>query len=194
MSEPPATEISTREETTEARPPRSVRPVSRGDRAILWIAGFKLVKGALLIAVAVGAFKLLHHDVGDALTHAVHSLRVDPDNRMIHKGLVKLGGLNDRKLEEIGAGSFIYAALLLTEGFGLLLRKRWAEYFTVILTASLMPLEIYELAERFTFTRVAVLILNAVIVWYLIVRLRRERAEHHLLSRQTCSLPDTAEE
>jgi len=162
--------------------PQAERP-SR-DRAIVWIAVFKLVKGVLLIAVAVGALKLLHQDVADTLTHLVQSLRADPDNHFIHKGLTKLGGLDDRKLEEISVGSFFYAALLLTEGTGLLLRKRWAEYFTVIITASLMPLEFYELIEKFTLMRVAVIILNAVIVWYLIVRLRRTRAAHHLVRRQ----------
>lgn len=155
------------------------------DRAIVWIAVFKLVKGVLLIAIAVGALKLLHQNVADALTHLVQSMRADPDNRFIHKGLMKFGGLDDRKLEEISVGSFIYAALLLTEGTGLLLRKRWAEYFTVIITASLMPLEVYELIEKFTLTRIAVIALNAVIVWYLIVRLRRKSVEHRLVRRQS---------
>ena len=161
------------------------RDKSSGDRAIIWIALFKLVKGVLLVAVAVGALKLLHHDVADTLTRFLESLRADPDNRLIHKGLMKVSGLDDHKLEEISVGSFIYAALLLTEGTGLLLRKHWAEYFTVIITASLMPLELYELIERFTLTRLAVLILNAVIVAYLIVRLRRHRSEHRLARRQT---------
>ena len=34
------------------------------------------------------------------------------------------------------------------EGVSLLLRKRWAEYFTVIVTASFIPLEIYELVKK----------------------------------------------
>ncbi len=50
-------------------------------------------------------------------------------------GGFKLLSLDDRKLKAIGAGTFFYAALLLTEGIGLLLRRRWAEYFTVIVTA-----------------------------------------------------------
>ena len=170
---------------------RAERP-SR-DRALFWIAIFKLVKGALLIAVAIGAIKLLHHDVAEAMTNLVQSLRADPDNRFIHKGLMKLGSLDDHKLEEISVGSFFYAALLLTEGVGLLLRKRWAEYFTVIITASLMPLELYELIERFTLVRVAVIILNAVIVWYLIARLRRHGAEHHLVRQQSHAAPRAAD-
>ena len=153
------------------------RDQSPRDRAIIWIAVFRLVKGALLIAVAIGALKLLHHDVADTLTQMVQSLRADPDNRFIHKGLTKLGGLDDRKLEEISVGSFIYAALLLTEGTGLMLRKRWAEYFTVIMTASLLPLELYELLEKFTAVRAIVIVINAAIVVYLVVRLRRHRAQ-----------------
>ena len=155
------------------------------ERAIVGIAIFKLVKGGLLLAVAIDALKLLHHNVADTLTHLVQATRADPDNRFIHKGLTKLAGLDDRKLEEIGLGSFFYAALLSTEGVGLLLRKRWAEYLTIILTASLMPLEVYELVERFTLTRVVVILVNGAIVWYLVVRLlRRRRAEHQRARRR----------
>jgi uncharacterized membrane protein (DUF2068 family) len=183
-------------DTDASRPDHAAaRPAARQapDRALFWIALFKLVKGTLLIAVAIGALKLLHRDVAETLASLVQSLRADPDNRFIHQGLVKLSGLNDHKLQEISLGSFFYAALLLTEGVGLLLRKRWAEYFTVIITASLMPLEIYELVEKFTATRVVVLILNAVIVGYLIVRLRRKGAEHHLVRGPSHATPQAAD-
>ncbi|HET7296266.1 MAG TPA: DUF2127 domain-containing protein, partial [Gemmatimonadales bacterium] len=79
-----------------------------------------------------------------------------------------------RRLKEISAGTFFYAALLLTEGTGLLLARRWAEYFTVIVTGSFIPLEVYELAKRITLTRLSVIGINVAIVWYLVVRLRRE--------------------
>ena len=66
-----------------------------------------------------------------------------------------------------------YSALFLSEGIGLLLRKRWAEYFTVIVTGSLILLELYEIARRPTGVRVAVSLLNVSIVWYLARGLRR---------------------
>jgi hypothetical protein len=50
------------------------------------IAVFKLVKGLLLLAVGVGALKLLHKDVGEVALRWVNVLRVDPDNRFIHTG------------------------------------------------------------------------------------------------------------
>ena len=142
-----------------------------GDTALWLIGGFKLAKGLLLLALGVGALRLLHQDVGDVLTAWTAQLHVDPENRYVDRALSVLWSLDERKLKAIGAGSFVYAALLLTEGTGLLLRQRWAEYFTVIVTGSFIPLELYELAKHVTLTRLAVIAINVLIVWYLVRRL-----------------------
>jgi len=81
--------------------------------------------------------------------------------------------MNDRKLEELSIGSFFYSALLLTEGVGLWLKKRWAEYFTIITTCSLIPLELYEIEKRVTVTRIVLLAVNVAIVSYLFIQLRK---------------------
>ena len=67
-----------------ARPAR--RPARHGNnpKTLLAIAVFKLIKGILLIAVGIGALKLLHKDVAQTVLHWVNILRVDPDNRFIH--------------------------------------------------------------------------------------------------------------
>jgi uncharacterized membrane protein (DUF2068 family) len=137
------------------------------------IAVFKLAKGLLLLAVGIGAIKLLHKDVSELATSWIAAIRIDPDNRLIHGLIAKLGLMNDRKLEELSLGSFFYATLLLTEGIGLWLKKRWAEYFTIITTCSLIPLELYELEKRITITRIVLLLVNVAIVWYLFVQLRK---------------------
>ncbi len=137
------------------------------------IAVFKLIKGALLIAVGIGGLKLLHRDVSEVVGQWIDALRIDPNNRYIHRLLVRLWTVDERKLEEISAGSFFYAGLLLTEGFGLLFEKRWAEYFTVIITGSLLPLEVYELVRGVSLAKILLLIVNVAVVWYLIARLRR---------------------
>ena len=72
-------------------------------------------------------------------------------------------------------GTFFYSALLLTEGTGLLLGKRWAEYFTVIATSSFIPLEVYELTKRISSARLVVLLLNVAVVVYLVIELCRSR-------------------
>ncbi len=142
---------------------------------LLLIGLFKLFKGILLVAVGVGALRLLHKDVAATVNHWVDILRVDPDNRIIHKILTKVFAVTPKQLRELSVGTFFYAALLLTEGVGLLLRKHWAEYFTVITTAALLPIEVYELVHRLTFTRTSVLAVNLIIVWYLVQRLRGKR-------------------
>lgn len=143
--------------------------------ALLAIGIFKLVKGLLLVATGLGALSLLHKDLFDTIGSWVTVLRVDPDNHYIHAAIGKLLNVTPKQLREISAGTFFYAALLLTEGIGLLLRKHWAEYFTVITTAGLIPLEIYELVKHFTAVKVAVLVVNVAIVVYLVMRLRSER-------------------
>jgi uncharacterized membrane protein (DUF2068 family) len=61
------------------------------------------------------------------------------------------------------------------EGVGLLLRRHWAEYLAVIVTASFLPLETDELVERVQTTRVLLVLANLAIVGYLLSRLRTER-------------------
>jgi uncharacterized membrane protein (DUF2068 family) len=141
----------------------------------LLIGLFKLLKGLLLVAAGFGALKFLHKDLAASVNHWVDVLRIDPENRFIHPILAKIFAVSPKQLRELSVGTFIYAAVLLTEGIGLLLRKHWAEYFTVISTGIFIPLEIYELARHFTAVKVLVLLINVAIVVYLIGQLRRER-------------------
>ena len=155
---------------------RSAAAGSHGG-AIYWlIAVFKLVKGLLLFAVGIGALSMLGKDVASAATRIVTALSVDPHTHYVQSALAKLTRVDDRTLAEISAGTFFYAALLSTEGIGLLMLQRWAEYFTIFVTASFVPLEIYEIAQHVTAVRIVVLLLNLGIVAYLAARVRRERA------------------
>jgi uncharacterized membrane protein (DUF2068 family) len=144
------------------------------DRWLRVIALFKLVKAVLLVLTGVGVLKLVHRDVGAVVEHWINLLQLDPDNQHIHNLLMKVWSVDDRRLKEIGAGTFCYAALFFTEGAGLLLRKRWAQYFTVIVTASFLPIEIYEITREASAVKVAAIIINGAILVYLIVRLRQK--------------------
>jgi uncharacterized membrane protein (DUF2068 family) len=142
-------------------------------RGLLLIAVFKLFKGLALLAVGIGALKLLHKDMAAQTERWIEVLRVDPHNHYIHWVFDKLSMLDARKLKELSVGTFFYSALFLTEGIGLALRKRWAEYFTIISTSLFIPLEVYELAKRLTLAKGVLLLVNAGIVAYLVMELRR---------------------
>jgi uncharacterized membrane protein (DUF2068 family) len=146
------------------------------DRMIRLIAVFKLVKAALLIAVGVGAFKLMHKDVGEVLEHGVRSLRLDPGNHLIDAAVGKAANLSPAQIKKLGLGSFLYAGLFSTEGTGLWMLKRWAEWLTIGITSSLVPIEIYEIHHHPTWIKWVVLGLNIAIVIYLIIRIRNRPA------------------
>jgi uncharacterized membrane protein (DUF2068 family) len=90
----------------------------------------KLTKGLLLVAVGVGALKLLHQDAGEKIAQWIQRLNVDPNGHYFHMLINKVSGLDTKKMLWGALATFIYAALFLTEGVGLLLEKVWAEYFT----------------------------------------------------------------
>jgi uncharacterized membrane protein (DUF2068 family) len=152
-------------------------PTARGraktDLWLLLIGLFKLVKGVSLLIVAFGLLRLLHRDVAEVTQHWIEFLRVDPENRFIHRALTKVLRVTPKQLKELSAGTLVYAAIFLTEGTGLLLRKHWAEYMTLISTGLFIPLEIYEIHRHFTMVKLVVTLVNALIVWYLAARLKR---------------------
>jgi uncharacterized membrane protein (DUF2068 family) len=147
----------------------------KSPKGLLLIGLFKLFKGILLVATGVGALKLLHKDVASVADHWIQVLRVDPDNRYIHRLLERILRVTPKQLRELSIGTFLYSSVFLTEGIGLLMRKHWAEYLTVISTAALIPLEVYETVHKFTWIKVLVLAINAAIVWYLVMNLKRKR-------------------
>jgi uncharacterized membrane protein (DUF2068 family) len=156
--------------------PDHSKTMQRGEshsRGLLLIAVFKLFKGLALLAVGIGALKLLHKDMAAETERWIELFRVDPHNHYIHWVFEKLSILDARKLKELSVGTFFYSALFLTEGIGLALRKRWAEYFTIVSTSLFIPLEVYELVKRVTFAKGILVLVNAGIVAYLVMELRR---------------------
>ncbi len=147
------------------------------DRGLLrLIAIFKLVKATTLIAIGLAALHSVHgNNAADALTHLAAKLGFNPGGRYLDHALARVASLPPRKFRELGIGSFIYAALFLTEGLGLWLMKPWAEWFTAIITGSLIPLEVLEIYRHPTIAKVVVLVLNVAVAAYLVVRIRKER-------------------
>ena len=145
-----------------------------GDGALIAIAVFKFIKGAVFLALAFGALSFLHKDVAAHVELWLDQMRIDPDNEFIGAFLSKLQLVHTKELKEVSALGAGYAGLFLTEGTGLLFRKRWAEWLTILATSSLMPIELYELVKQFTAVRLLALLMNAAVVLYLICLVRQK--------------------
>jgi uncharacterized membrane protein (DUF2068 family) len=142
-------------------------------RGLRLIAAFKCLKGLALLALGIGALRLLHKDVAAVVEHWINIFQVDPHGHYMRLFLEKLAIMDDRRLKELSVATFIYSAIFLTEGVGLALGKRWAEYLTILTTASLLPLEVYELARHASIGKGLTLLINLAVVVYLVLELRR---------------------
>ena len=89
---------------------------------------------------------------------------------LLLRALIYIGAFTHISLLAISA--IVYAALEATEGIGLAMRRRWAEYLTVIATGILIPYEAYEVIMHPTLFKVGALLLNLAVVGYLAYRKR----------------------
>jgi uncharacterized membrane protein (DUF2068 family) len=157
---------------------------TRDNGLLRLIAIFKLAKAVRLIGVGVGALRLVHdNNIADSMIHLAARLGLNPGGRYLEHALARIVNLPQRDFRDLGIGSFVYAALFLIEGTGLWLMKPRAEWFTAIITSSLVPLEIYEIHRHLTIAKVIVLLLNIAVVGYLFLRIRREHSEPNKSSK-----------
>jgi uncharacterized membrane protein (DUF2068 family) len=139
----------------------------RHNKGLVLIAVYKLLQALLFIAIGVGALRLVGKDVGDILTRVASDLRFNPEGRFVNFILDRASILDDPMLRRIGFGAFCYAAIGIAEGIGLYLEKAWAEYLTLIITGSFLPIEIMEIMRRHTMPRIALLVVNMAVLLYL---------------------------
>jgi uncharacterized membrane protein (DUF2068 family) len=159
------------------------------DFALRLIAIYKLLHAAFFIAVGFGLLRLRGHggDVVEFLNvHIIIPYHLNPENRLIYWLLEKADTLTSHKLLLLGYAAFFYAALFAAEGIGLYLRKHWAEYVVIIVTGSLLPLEVYELFVKLAWWKFAAVVGNLLIVGYLVHRLLLDA---RFKARQNCEKP-----
>src|SRR5690242_20232623 len=108
---------------------------TRNQASMVRVIGiFKLLNVLALLSIGSGAYKLMHRDLAVAVDGWLQQLGVDPHSHFFEAVIRKISNINASRMALLSAGTFFYASLFLAEGIGLILRKRWAEFFTVIVT------------------------------------------------------------
>jgi len=135
----------------------------------------RLVKSTVLIALALGL--LVAGEKGWLATwadYAQDQLNLNVGHGIITQLLLRLIAYvgNFSHVDLVAVAAIAYALLEGTEGVGLALRRRWAEYLTVVATGILIPYETYEVIHRVTLFKVGALLLNVAVVGYLAFRKR----------------------
>jgi uncharacterized membrane protein (DUF2068 family) len=93
-------------------------------------------------------------------------------HRLVGSVLDRAAGVPDGHVLALAVAGLLYGGLEALEGFGLLLRRRWAEYLVLVATVAFIPVEIEELATRPSVFKLVALVANVLIVAYLIWRKR----------------------
>ena len=132
------------------------------------IGALKIAKALVLIAAGIGMLSVGAHTFAG-------QLQTDVGNHYVTEAFAKLSRVSPKKLHHLGIGCFVYAGLFANEGIGLWMRKVWAEYVTIIITGSFIPLEVYEMVEHRSVVKGVVIALNVAIVVYLVWKLKRDK-------------------
>ena len=90
----------------------------------------------------------------------------------VHHGLLgeidKAFTLQSSRLHLFAAVILVYAGIEGVEAVGLWYQRRWAEYLTFLVTASLLPLEVYEIVTRLSPLKILAFVINVAVVVYLL--------------------------
>lgn len=159
----------------------------RGWVGLELIAVFKMVQAAGLVIAGLGALGLLKASRFDALEGWLEMVYLREGHELTayvaERGLQLMENATPKHLVVAAVGSFLYAAVFLVEGIGLWRCKRWAEYLTIFVTASLLPFEVFAVAKEATPLRLGAVLVNLAVVlylwWQLNATTRRRAAVEH---------------
>ena len=154
----------------------------RRHRYLKLIALFKIAKGVLLLVLGVS---LVFLNMRTRWMNAISDWTADEilmeHSRavawLLHKLQAVLAG---GALRATGFLALFYSAVLFTEGIGVYMEQRWAEWLMIFATAALIPVEVRHIWHRPGLVGVLILLANCFIVWFLYRVLKPDRTKPNI--------------
>ena len=142
-------------------------PIARHAPTLWVIITIKLLRGALLVSLAVGAYNLVGQDLRPHFVDAVRLVKLVPESEFFVRWGDRVDAVKPSSVAWVATGALLYGILSLAEGIGLILRSRVAGWLVLAESAFFIPVECNALLHAFTPTIFVVLLLNVLIVVYL---------------------------
>lgn len=130
-----------------------------------------------MLIAGLGLLSLVHHDLQAAAERLVRHSHLNPAHHYPRIFIQAASRTNDSRLRSFAALALLYSTVRFVEAYGLWRMRVWAEWFAIIAGSVYLPIEIYELYRRPTWTRGIVLVTNLAIVVYLVHVRRVSRAD-----------------
>jgi len=140
------------------------------------VAVFEASKGVLVVVLAI-VLIAVRGQIEDYTEDFLYALHLDPDRRFARMIMEAASKLSDARAWTVALAAATYATVRFVEAWGLWNLRVWAEWFALLSGTLYLPWEILKVAERATWERVAVLVINVAIVLYMLfIRVRDARS------------------
>ncbi len=137
------------------------------EKFLKFIILYKMLAGLSQFMLALWVLSFIDDDIGEWANDLALKLGLDTEASHIMYLVDKAGEVSDTAVVGVAAMLFMFTMIAFIEAWGLHLRRRWAEWLTVGVTASFIPLELYDAITRMSKGMVIILIINCSIVYYL---------------------------
>jgi uncharacterized membrane protein (DUF2068 family) len=145
--------------------------IKRGLKAV---AVFEAGKGLLVFFAGLAVFSLIHQNVQIVAEQLVGHLHLNPAKNIPKIFIESARNLTDIRIQLLALFALLYSFMRFVESYGLWFGKRWAEWFALLSGSVYLPVELYELAKGFTWLKIVFIGANLIIVFYMVVILRRK--------------------
>ena len=145
---------------------------------------FKLVKGIVFLAFGIALYFQATHNLSqewaDLLkTPFAEHLRIHPEARFFHHIAQQIDNVTVNQVRVFAVSTMAFSFFPLVEGIGMLCRAGWAGWLAIGESAFFVPIEVYELARKYSHIMLVITVVNVLIVWYLYVNRERLFRHHH---------------
>jgi uncharacterized membrane protein (DUF2068 family) len=145
--------------------------------AVKVVAFAEAAKGVLVLLVGFGLLSLIHHDLQRHAEALVRHLHMNPASHIPKVFLDFSERLPQERLAPYAAGAAVYVALRFIEAYGLWKDRMWAEWLAAISGGIYLPVELYEMLQRFSWPRITVFLVNLFVVAFMVYRLWQRRRQ-----------------
>lgn len=144
------------------------------------IIAFKLVKGLLLLSLALGVYSMVGDDLTVHLGRLLRGVHLDPENQFFEDLAVQLAAATPATVGWFATGTLLYSLFSLVEAVGLIFRWSWAGWLAIGESAFFIPIEVHHLMRGFSLLVFGILVVNVFIILYLYRNRHRLLHHHHL--------------
>ncbi|MDM0047043.1 DUF2127 domain-containing protein [Variovorax dokdonensis] len=155
-------------------------------RAIRTIAFVEAIKGLIVLAAAAGVMSLIRRqDLYDVAAALVDHMHLNPAS---HYPQIFLDAAEHYQQQAhllwLAAGAAAYVAVRLTEAYGLLRERAWAEWLAALSGAVYVPFDVLHLLRHPSLLGAAILLVNLAVVGVMVLALMQRRAAASTMAGQ----------